>query len=76
MVLENKLSITLKYRNLEARPVDQKVYISDIRSFVRATGGHPEINIKQSIDSPIDWKQLYPLSQKGIAIDGYSFSSA
>jgi CDP-paratose 2-epimerase len=54
-ILEKELDIKLSYTKLEWRPVDQKVFIADIKKANDLIGWKPEVDKVQGIRNMLAW---------------------
>ncbi|MEM5809530.1 MAG: GDP-mannose 4,6-dehydratase [Candidatus Aenigmatarchaeota archaeon] len=54
-ILEEKLGKKIKYKFVEWRPGDQKVYVSDIRKVKRVLKWEPKTTIEKGIRKMIEW---------------------
>ena len=57
-MLERKLCIELKYKQLPERTSDQKVFVADISKIYKAIGWRPEVTATQGVEGMIDWIAL------------------
>lgn len=53
--LEQKLGIEMKYRRLEERQSDQKVFVADYEKINQTIGWKPLISREEGVDKMIDW---------------------
>ena len=56
-ILENKLNITLEYKNLPPRACDQKVFVADIQKAKELIGWNPKIDTISGISMMLEWTQ-------------------
>ena len=54
-ILEEKLNIKMKYKQLPPRESDQKIFVADTTKIEKAIGWKAKVNKEQGIDNMIKW---------------------
>jgi len=56
-LLERSVGVTMRFRRLDWRPGDQKVFIADYRKAQRDFGWSPSIDVESGVRSMIEWSR-------------------